>query len=85
MTGNDLAKMYEFSYGAINRNLDGLSHEESLVIPEPGGNCLNWVLGHIVIGPQHGADAGRRRLPCSAGEEARHSTGAAAQPRCRRQ
>ena len=48
MNGNDLAKMYEFSYAAINRNLDGLSNEESLMQPEAGGNCLNWVLGHVV-------------------------------------
>ena len=45
MTGNDLAKMYEFSYGAINRNLQDLNHEDSLVSPDAGGNCLNWVLG----------------------------------------
>lgn len=48
MTGDDLAKTYEFSYGAIKRNLDGLSNEESLFIPQPSGNCANWVLGHIV-------------------------------------
>jgi uncharacterized damage-inducible protein DinB len=49
MTGADLAKMYEFSYAAINRNLDGLSHEESLRAPQlNGGNCLNWVLGHTI-------------------------------------
>ncbi len=47
MTSTDLVKMYEFSYGAINRNLDGLSHAESVVLP-PSGNCLNWVLGHVV-------------------------------------
>jgi len=49
MTGNDLAKMYEFSYGALNRNLQELSHEDSLVLPDAGGNCLNWVLGHLVV------------------------------------
>ncbi len=48
MTGNELVGVYEFSYGAINRNLDGVSHEESLFIPEPAGNCINWVVGHIV-------------------------------------
>lgn len=49
MNGNDLAKMYEFSYLALKRNLDGVSHEESLRTPEQGGNCLNWVLGHVVV------------------------------------
>ena len=48
MTGNDLVKMFEFSYGAISRNLQDLSNDDSLVLPDAGGNCLNWVLGHIV-------------------------------------
>ncbi len=48
MTSSDLLKMYEFSYGALNRNLDGITHEESLFSPEPAGNCINWVLGHVV-------------------------------------
>ncbi len=29
-------------------NMRGLTHEESLVQPQPGGNCLNWVLGHLL-------------------------------------
>jgi hypothetical protein len=48
MTGNDLASMYEFSYMALNRNLAELSHEDSVFIPEPSGNCINWALGHII-------------------------------------
>ena len=50
MTGNELAQIYEFSYGAIQRNLDGLTHEDSMISPEPAGNCINWVLGHMVTG-----------------------------------
>ena len=29
-------------------NLDGVTQEDSLVQPQPGGNCLNWVLGHLL-------------------------------------
>lgn len=29
-------------------NAAGVSHEESLTQPRPGGNCMNWVLGHLV-------------------------------------
>lgn len=32
----------------VKINLDGISHEESLVQPHPGGNCVNWVLGHLL-------------------------------------
>ena len=43
-----LSRLFEFSYGALFRNLEGLTHEDSLVEPRPAGNTLNWVLGHIV-------------------------------------
>jgi uncharacterized damage-inducible protein DinB len=32
----------------VNANTHGLTHEESLVEPRPGGNRLNWVLGHLL-------------------------------------
>ena len=50
MTGSEVAQIYEFSYGATQRNLDGLTHEDSMISPEPAGNCINWVLGHMVTG-----------------------------------
>ena len=32
----------------IKLNLEGVTHQDSLVQPSPGGNCLNWVLGHLL-------------------------------------
>jgi uncharacterized damage-inducible protein DinB len=32
----------------VHLNVDGLTQEESLVQPAPGGSCLNWVVGHLV-------------------------------------
>jgi len=32
----------------LRANTDGLSQEDSLIQPEPGGNCLNWVVGHLL-------------------------------------
>lgn len=29
-------------------NLDGITQEESMVQPQPHGNCANWVLGHLL-------------------------------------
>jgi len=29
-------------------NVEGVSQAESLVQPQPAGNCLNWILGHLV-------------------------------------
>lgn len=31
----------------VRLNVDGVSQEESLIQPSPGGNCLNWVVGHL--------------------------------------
>jgi hypothetical protein len=49
MTGSDLAWVFEFSYSMINRNLQDLSQADTLLQPDNGGNCINWVLGHIVV------------------------------------
>jgi hypothetical protein len=31
----------------LEKNLEGVSHEESLINPQPGGSCLNWIVGHL--------------------------------------
>jgi uncharacterized damage-inducible protein DinB len=45
------AKTIAYQFGlcsyVLERNLGGVSHQESLVCPQKGGNCLNWVLGHL--------------------------------------
>lgn len=33
---------------ALKANTAGLTHEDSLVQPQQGGNCLNWIVGHVV-------------------------------------
>ena len=48
MDGRMLAKMFRVSHGALLMNLEGIDHERSLVQPSPAGNCINWVLAHII-------------------------------------
>ena len=43
-----LIRAFERSYNIIRQNVDGMTHEESLLQPPSGGNCLNWIVGHIV-------------------------------------
>jgi hypothetical protein len=38
----------QLAHSVVKQNLEGLTHEESLVQPQPGGNCLNWIVGHLV-------------------------------------
>lgn len=32
----------------VRMNLEGITHQDSLVQPQPNGNSLNWVLGHLL-------------------------------------
>ena len=43
-----LAQQFALNHHVAHANLSGISHEESLVHPNPAGNCLNWVFGHVV-------------------------------------
>ncbi|MGB7624939.1 MAG: DinB family protein [Terriglobia bacterium] len=36
------------THTVVRLNVEGLIHEDTLIQPTPGGNCLNWVVGHLV-------------------------------------
>lgn len=36
------------NHHVVKLQLDGITHAESLVRPAAGGNCLNWVVGHLL-------------------------------------
>jgi uncharacterized damage-inducible protein DinB len=48
VTAELLLNQFQVSHSVLGRNLEGISHEESLNAPRDGGNSLNWVLGHLV-------------------------------------
>ena len=39
---------YKRNYNAIKGFLKGISNNDSRINPEPEGNNINWVLGHII-------------------------------------
>ena len=43
-----LAQHFGFVYQVAALNLEGITPEQSLAQPAPGGNCANWILGHVV-------------------------------------
>jgi hypothetical protein len=47
MSAEMLKLLFGYNHYTMGVNARDLTHEESLVEP-PGGNCANWVLGHIV-------------------------------------
>ncbi len=47
MSTDLLAVQLGYNNYTFHKNTDGVSHAKSLVQPHPGGNCLNWVVGHL--------------------------------------
>ncbi len=45
-------KTLQYQFGlaryVTEQNIESVAHEDSLVQPQKGGNCMNWTLGHIV-------------------------------------
>jgi uncharacterized damage-inducible protein DinB len=42
-----LAQHFGFIYKITATNLEGMTPEQSLAQPSPGGNCANWIVGHL--------------------------------------
>jgi hypothetical protein len=40
---------YELARRGLERTLDGVSDAEALIVPQSGCNCVNWLVGHILL------------------------------------
>jgi len=50
LSGKELAEDFDRNVRIIRAQTDGLSHRDSLLQTPYNINCLNWVVGHIVVG-----------------------------------
>lgn len=50
LTPVQLAELFDENLSIIKAQTKGLVHEQSLLQPPFRGNCLNWILGHILGG-----------------------------------
>lgn len=46
--GDTLTTQFRMTSFIANANLEGITHEESIIRPAGGGNCINWVFGHVI-------------------------------------
>ena len=44
----EMIEAFGRNWDIIQRQTSGLSHDQCLLQPPFGGNCMNWVLGHIL-------------------------------------
>jgi hypothetical protein len=47
---SSVIQKFSLTHRVIQLQTDGLTHADSLLQPPFRGNCLNWVLGHIIEG-----------------------------------
>lgn len=50
LTPRDFVDAYARNAGIVKRQCEGLTHQDSLLQPPCRGNCLNWIVGHVVEG-----------------------------------
>ena len=77
MTPSDLQRLFGISHQALHVNLEGVTDEEALRQPRPGGNCLNWTVGHIVASRNGVLHALGHELAWTPEEAARYKRGSA--------
>ncbi len=44
-----LYALFADTYSSVKRQVDGVTHLESVYQPPFGGNCVNWIVGHLVV------------------------------------
>jgi uncharacterized damage-inducible protein DinB len=49
MNVEELSQVYARNHQIIHRQAEGLTHEESVLQLPFRGNCMNWVVGHIIV------------------------------------
>ncbi|MFC2037838.1 DinB family protein [Chloroflexota bacterium] len=72
-----LIQSFGITHHLIILQLDGLSHADSLLQPPFRGNCLNWVLGHILVGRNQVLNLLGDPPIWGEGEQQRYETGSA--------
>ena len=49
ITKEEFSKLMTIELDMLQKQTSGLSHADSLLQPQPGGNCLNWIMGHLLV------------------------------------
>lgn len=64
------------AHRVVRMNVEGLTHEESLIQPRPDGNCLNWIVGHLVWVYAGALPMLQQESPIAQGSMSRYARGA---------
>lgn len=70
-----LNHMLSFNTRVIGVNLEAITHDQALAQPPGGGNCVNWMLGHLVVHRNHMLRALGAEPVWNAEQDARYDRG----------
>jgi hypothetical protein len=70
-----LTLQLEYTAYVLRKNVEGISHEESLKNFPPEGNSLNWVVGHVVNARNRALALAGQEAPLSEDRYAPYATG----------
>lgn len=48
ITKQDFIRLLSIEHNMIHTQTEGLTQADTLIQPKPSGNCMNWVLGHLL-------------------------------------
>lgn len=48
LSQKDFIRLLNIEINLIKMQTEGLELEDALIQPQPSGNCMNWVLGHLL-------------------------------------
>lgn len=74
--GQQLRQLFALTYGVIRENLESVEHEESLAKSGMAGNCVNWLVGHILQNRDRMLELLKTETVWSNAESARYARGA---------
>ena len=72
-----LAQTFKSNHWLACRLLEGISHDESLLTPEFQANCINWLIGHMIVGRDRALKALASPLIFGEAEKELYQTGSA--------
>jgi hypothetical protein len=48
LSTQDFIRLFTIENELIKSQTSGMTQADTLIQPQPSGNCMNWVLGHIL-------------------------------------
>lgn len=49
MANTETLNVFKFNHRVLHINMEDITNEDSLISPDNGAACINWLIGHLVL------------------------------------